>query len=98
MTRLAFLGPRATFCEQAARQLPHAQGAELVPCATTTAALTAVRDSTADLACVPFENSVEGGVPAVLDALVGRDDDPGEQPRVPGQRSTATHVFKCAIG
>jgi prephenate dehydratase len=76
VTRLAFLGPRATFCEQAARQLPHAQGAELVPCATTTAALTAVRDNTADLACVPFENSVEGGVPAVLDALVGRDDEP----------------------
>jgi prephenate dehydratase len=75
VTRLAFLGPRATFCEQAARQLPHAEGAELVPCATTTAALTAVRDNRADLACVPFENSVEGGVPAVLDALVGRDDD-----------------------
>jgi prephenate dehydratase len=75
VTRLAFLGPRATFCEQAALQLPLSVGAELVPCTTTTAALAAVRDKTADLACVPFENSVEGGVPAVLDALVGRDDE-----------------------
>ena len=31
MTRLAFLGPHATFTEQALRTLPEADGAELVP-------------------------------------------------------------------
>jgi prephenate dehydratase len=72
VTRLAFLGPRATFTEQALHQLPQSEGAELLPCATSTAALTAVRKGEADAACVPFENSVEGGVPAVLDALVGQ--------------------------
>jgi prephenate dehydratase len=70
VTRLAFLGPRATFTEQALHQLPHSEGAELLPCPTSTAALVAVRKGEADAACVPFENSVEGGVPAVLDALV----------------------------
>jgi prephenate dehydratase len=32
--------------------------------------LAAVRDGSADLGCVPIENSVEGAVPAVLDGLV----------------------------
>lgn len=70
MPRLAFLGPRATFTEQALLTLPEARGAELLPCTGVNAALAAVRDGTADAACVPFENSVEGGVPAVMDALV----------------------------
>lgn len=70
MLRLAFLGPRATFTEQALLRLPEAEGAQLLPCATTTGALAAVRGGAADAACVPIENSVEGGVPAVLDALV----------------------------
>ncbi|MBO0850510.1 MAG: prephenate dehydratase [Pseudonocardia sp.] len=70
MSRLAFLGPRATFTEQAVRKLPESEGAELLPSTTATAALAAVRAGEADAACVPFENSVEGGVPAVLDGLV----------------------------
>jgi prephenate dehydratase len=70
VSRLAFLGPRATFTEQALLTLPEADGAELLPCTGVSAALAAVRDGTADAACVPFENSVEGGVPAVMDALV----------------------------
>jgi prephenate dehydratase len=70
VTRLAFLGPRATFTEQALHQLPQASGAELLPATTSTAALAAVRGGEADAALVPLENSVEGGVPAVLDALV----------------------------
>lgn len=69
MLRLAFLGPRATFTEQAVRRLPEFDGAELLPSTSSTAALAAVRAGDADAACVPFENSVEGGVPAVLDSL-----------------------------
>jgi prephenate dehydratase len=68
--RLAFLGPRATFTEQALRSLPESAGAELVPFAGSPAVLAAVRDGSVDAGCVPIENSVEGAVPAVLDGLV----------------------------
>ena len=70
MSRLAFLGPRATFTEQALRSMPGTAGAELVPCAGSPAVLAAVRDGTAEAGCVPIENSVEGAVPAVLDGLI----------------------------
>ena len=73
MKRIAFLGPRATFTEQALRSLPESDGAELVPCAGSPAVLAAVRDGSVDAGCVPIENTVEGAVPAVLDGLV---DDP----------------------
>ncbi|SHK78410.1 prephenate dehydratase [Pseudonocardia thermophila] len=68
--RIAFLGPRATFTEQALRSLPEADGAELVPCVGSLAVLDAVRDGSVDAGCVPIENTVEGAVPAVLDGLV----------------------------
>ncbi|MHA6629027.1 prephenate dehydratase [Pseudonocardia sichuanensis] len=70
MSRIAFLGPRATFTEQALRSMPGTAGAELVPCAGSPAVLAAVRDGTAEAGCVPIENSVEGAVPAVLDGLI----------------------------
>ena len=70
MPRLGFLGPCATFTEQALRTLPESVGAELVPCASSGAVLAAVRDGSVDAGCVPFENSVEGAVAAVLDGLV----------------------------
>lgn len=70
MGRLAFLGPHATFTEQALRSLPESHGAELVPCAGSPAVLDAVRNGDADAGCVPIENSVEGAVGAVLDGLV----------------------------
>jgi prephenate dehydratase len=68
--RTAFLGPRATFTEQALRSLPEASGTELVPCAGSPAVLAAVRQGDADAGCVPIENTVEGAVGAVLDGLV----------------------------
>jgi prephenate dehydratase len=71
--RFGFLGPRATFTEQALRTMPESVGAELVPCTSSGAVLAAVRDGSIDAGCVPFENSVEGSVAAVLDGLV---DDP----------------------
>ncbi|MEU0536662.1 prephenate dehydratase [Amycolatopsis tolypomycina] len=67
MSRIAYFGPRGTFTEQAARLL--AAGEELVPVETVRLAMTAVREGEADAACVPIENSVEGVVPATLDAL-----------------------------
>jgi prephenate dehydratase len=71
--RIAFLGPHATFTEQALITLPEARDAELVPCAGNPAVLAAIRDGRADAGCVPIENSVEGAVPPVLDGLL---DDP----------------------
>jgi prephenate dehydratase len=68
--RLAFLGPHATFTEQALRSLPESRGAELVPCTGSPAVLDAVRRGEVDAGCVPIENSVEGAVGAVLDGLV----------------------------
>ncbi|WP_232661102.1 prephenate dehydratase [Pseudonocardia sp. TRM90224] len=70
MPRIAFLGPHATFTEQALRSLPEAAGAELVPCPGSPAVLAAVRSGSVDLGCVPIENTVEGAVPAVLDGLI----------------------------
>jgi prephenate dehydratase len=68
--RIAFLGPRGTFTEQALRGLPESSAAELVPCAGSPAVLAAVRAGEVDAGCVPIENSVEGAVPAVLDGLL----------------------------
>jgi len=51
------------------RSLSAASRAELIPCATVTLALDAVRGGEADGAVVPIENSVEGSVPVTLDEL-----------------------------
>ena len=67
--RYAYLGPAGTFTEQALRSLPGTDVADLVPCATVTVALDAVRAGEADRAVVPIENSVEGSVPVTLDEL-----------------------------
>lgn len=68
MTAIAYLGPEGTFAEQAARAL--APGEELVSAVSVHAAVSALRAGAVDAACVPVENSVEGSVPATLDAMV----------------------------
>ncbi|MBC3763858.1 prephenate dehydratase [Quadrisphaera oryzae] len=67
--RLVYLGPPGTFTEVAAGRAPGAADAERIPVASVDAALNAVREGAADLAVVPIENSVEGGVTSTLDAL-----------------------------
>ncbi|MBB5958837.1 prephenate dehydratase [Saccharothrix tamanrassetensis] len=68
---LAYFGPRGTFTEQAARAFSAAYGTpdDLVPFDTVPAALAATRNGETDASCVPVENSVEGAVPATMDAL-----------------------------
>jgi prephenate dehydratase len=68
-SRCAYLGPRGTFCEQAAAALYPGGRRALVPFATIEATLDAVRGGAADRAVVPIESSVEGGVNATLDEL-----------------------------
>lgn len=71
MPSIAYFGPEGTFSEQAARAArpDHV----FVPVATVPAALAAVREGRADLACVPVENSVEGAVSATMDALAAEE-------------------------
>jgi len=69
--RLAFLGPAGTFAHAALRTLPIAADADLLPQDNVPRAIEAVRAGDADGALVPFENSVEGAVPATLDELAG---------------------------
>ena len=70
MTRIAYLGPSGSFCEAALRTLDIASTAETVAAASVLAALDMARDGSADMAMVPIENSVEGGVSATLDELI----------------------------
>jgi prephenate dehydratase len=67
----AYLGPEGTFAEQAAHVL--APGGEFRSAVSVHAAVAAVRTAQVDAACVPVENSVEGSVPATLDAMIEGD-------------------------
>jgi prephenate dehydratase len=71
--RLGYLGPVGTFAEAALRTLRAAEKADLVPFPSVAAALDGVREGEVDAALVPFENSVEGSVPAALDDLATGD-------------------------
>ncbi len=68
-----FLGPEGTFAHAAAQALTVGSraGARLVPHATVTQAIDALRSGEVAGAVVPLENSVEGAVPATLDELAG---------------------------
>lgn len=66
--RIAYFGPQGTFTEQAAVALA-GEADDLVPAETVAEVMRAVRGGDADAGCVPVENSVEGSVPATLDAL-----------------------------
>ncbi|MEO6794861.1 MAG: prephenate dehydratase domain-containing protein, partial [Mycobacterium sp.] len=74
MTRISYLGPAGTVTEAAllawtgAGLVPGADH-QSVPADSTPAALEAVRAGAADYACVPIENSIEGGVTPTLDGL-----------------------------
>jgi prephenate dehydratase len=67
--RIAYLGPKGTFCEAALLTMPNWQAAEHLPAVSVQAAIDAVRSGDADLALIPIENSVEGSVSITLDEL-----------------------------
>ncbi len=68
MARYAFLGPAGTFSEEALLSLD-IEDLVPVPCTTIDEVFEAVERGKADAGIVPIENSVEGSVPATLDAL-----------------------------
>jgi len=67
--RIAYLGPRGTFSEDAMRAAIGDEDVEPAPAASVYDAILAVRQGEADRALVPFENSIEGAVTATLDTL-----------------------------
>src|SRR5579864_8381913 len=68
-TRVAHLGPMATFGHQAAVER-FGSAAELEPCQTHAEVFSMVEKGAADYGLVAFENSTEGPVNEVLDRLV----------------------------
>ena len=75
MPSIAYLGPEGTFTEAALLQMaprtrsPVPGAVTPLPVDSTPASLECVRAGTADYACVPIENSIEGSVLPTLDSL-----------------------------
>jgi prephenate dehydratase len=67
--RVAYLGPRGTFTEDALLAAIGGEQVEAIPAASVYDAIVAVQRGDADRALVPFENSIEGAVSATLDTL-----------------------------
>jgi prephenate dehydratase len=67
--RYAYLGPAGTFTEVALRQVAGPDEAEYLPQLDVVTAIEAARGGRADYAVAAIENSIEGGVTAVLDTL-----------------------------
>jgi prephenate dehydratase len=67
--RVAYLGPRGTFTEDALREAIGGEEVEAQPKPSVYDAIIAVQSGEADRALVPFENSIEGSVSATLDTL-----------------------------
>ncbi|MFX0163087.1 MAG: prephenate dehydratase [Candidatus Hodarchaeota archaeon] len=68
-SRMAFLGPRGTFSEEAAHKFSLNIPSEFIPVNTIEGIIRGVEKSRFDYGVIPIENSVEGSVPATLDLL-----------------------------
>lgn len=69
-THFMYLGPEATFAEQALLTLPAAARGTRTPARSVPEALDAIRAGEADAALVPLENSIGGAVGITLDELI----------------------------
>lgn len=74
--KLAFLGPRGTFTEEAARALTAQQPLSHVPYPSIIEVLNAVSRGEVTFGVVPMENSIEGTVNSTLDWLIHEVDLP----------------------
>jgi prephenate dehydratase len=66
---IAYLGPQATFTQQALLGQPDLAALESRPMSTISDVLVAVADGDVDLGLVPIENAIEGSVTVTIDAL-----------------------------
>jgi prephenate dehydratase len=69
MSRIAYLGPRGTYAEEALVTQRDLAGEDLAPMRSVPDVLSAVERGDADLGLVPIENSIEGSVAVTLDTL-----------------------------
>ncbi len=70
LRKIGFLGPHATFTEEALLGEGDLASCELIPYGVMTEALAAVERGEVDAAFVPIENAIEGTVNLTLDALI----------------------------
>ncbi|KIR51550.1 prephenate dehydratase [Cryptococcus gattii Ru294] len=91
---MAFLGPRGTYGEQAARAFAtrYSDPIDLVPCTTITA--TDVYNHSAPLIVLPLENTLQGGVLETLDCLLSvLKPSTSEGPKPPEREIVADFVL-----
>ena len=69
-TSVVYLGPAATFSQEALLTQADLAGADLQPLGSITAVLDAVARGDAPLGFVPIENGIEGTVSATIDGLI----------------------------
>jgi prephenate dehydratase len=69
-TSVSYLGPAATFSQEALLTQADLAGADLQPLGSITAVLDAVARGDAPLGFVPIENGIEGTVSATIDGLI----------------------------
>jgi prephenate dehydratase len=74
--KVAFLGPRGTFTEEAARFFFANDSVQFTPLATIPDVLNAVSDNKTEYGVVPLENSIEGTVNLTMDWLIHHVDLP----------------------
>jgi prephenate dehydratase len=72
--RVAFLGPEGSFTEEALLSQTDLAAAELISMRSWPEVLGAVEEGTVDLAFIALENSIEGSVNLVIDALIFDQD------------------------
>ncbi len=73
--RIAFLGPRGTFTEEALLSAVLVKEENLVPCSTVYDVIKAIEKNETENGIVPIENSIEGSVNATLDVLTFEAND-----------------------
>jgi prephenate dehydratase len=70
VSRVAYLGPEATFTHEALLTQGDLAATELTPLTSITAVLEAVADGSFELGFVPIENAIEGTVSETVDGLI----------------------------
>ncbi|RST74229.1 prephenate dehydratase [Siminovitchia acidinfaciens] len=71
--KVAYLGPKGTFSEEAALRFFPPNGTELMMCDGIVDVLEAVAEQEADKGIVPIENAIEGTITMTTDGLINYD-------------------------